>query len=78
MPLFKSIKLYHKQDQRSQKVTHKRENIVTSLIQEVQRYLNLKLEVQNYLEQVYQHPRNVSIKIQKDILYRARDISKFV
>ena len=46
---------------------------VTSLIQEVRRYLNFKLEIQNYLEQVYQHPRNVSIKIQKDISSRAGD-----
>ena len=30
------------------------------------------------MEQVYQHPRNVSIKIQKDISYRAGDIPKFV
>ena len=34
--------------------------------------------IQNYLEIVYQHPRNVSIKIQKDISSRAGDIPKFV
>ena len=38
----------------------------------------LPLENQNYLEQVYQHPRNVSIDIQKDISFRAGDIPIFV
>ena len=36
------------------------------------------LGIQNYLEQVYKHPRNLSIKIQKDISSRAGDIPKFV
>ena len=51
---------------------------VTSFIQEVPRYLNFKLENQNSLEQVYQHPRNVSIDIEKDISSRAGNIPKFV
>ena len=40
--------------------------------------MNFKLDSQNYLEQVYQNPRNVSIKIQKDISSGAGDIPKFV
>ena len=35
-------------------------------------------KIQNYLEQVYQHPRNVSIKIQKYNSFRDGDIPKFV
>ena len=35
-------------------------------------------EIQNYLEIVYQHPRNVSKKIQKDILSGTGDIPIFV
>ena len=40
--------------------------------------MNFKLDSQSYLEQVYQNPRNVSIKIQKDISSRAGNIPNFV
>ena len=40
--------------------------------------VEIKVMNQIYLEQVYQHPRNVSIKNQKGILSRAGDIPKFV
>ena len=40
--------------------------------------MNFKLEIQNYMEQVYQHPRNVSIKNHKEISSRAGHIPKFV
>ena len=39
---------------------------------------HFRKEIQNYFELVYKYPRNVSIKSQKDISYRARDIPKLV
>ena len=34
-------------------------------------------EIQNYLELVYKHPRNVTKKFQKDISSRTKDIKQF-
>ena len=51
---------------------------VTSLIQEVERYLDIKIEILTHWELVNHHPRNMSIRIQKDILSRAGIIPKFV
>ena len=35
-------------------------------------------EIQSYLEILYQHPRNVSKEIQRDIISRTGDIPTFV
>ena len=35
-------------------------------------------EIQDYLDNMYEHARNASKQLQKDISYKTRDIPKFV